>query len=51
MTKKELEEATQDINNQLMNDLASETSLEDYYINEEDPKTKEDWEMMLLKYN
>lgn len=51
---KELEEATQDLNNQLMNDLAcsaSESSLEDYYINEENPETIDDWEMMLLKYN
>ena len=52
--EKELEEATQDLNNQLMNDLAcsaSETSLEDYYINEGNPETINDWEMMLIKYN
>ena len=52
--EQELNEATEELNNTLMNDLkcsSSESSMSDYYIDENEPSSKEEWEQMLIKLN
>ena len=52
--EQELNEATEELNNTLMNDLkcsSSESSMSDYYIDENEPTSKEEWEQMLIKLN
>ena len=52
--EQQLNEATEALNNTLMNDLkcsSSESSLSDYFIDESEPCSKEEWEQMLIKHN
>ena len=50
--EKELEDAPESLNNTLMNDLkcsSSESSISDYYIDEDAPCTQGKWEQVLIK--
>ena len=52
--EQELDDANESLNNTLMNDLkcsSSESSVTDYYIDEDAPCTQEEWEQMLIKHN
>ena len=52
--EQELNDAIEALNNTLMNDikcLSSESSVSDYYIDENEPCSQEEWEQMLIKHN